>query len=181
MKKVILGLGALCMIAFTSCKDNAASKVKAENVAVAAERDANAGDFPSIAFNKEVHDFGTIENGTPVETIFEYTNTGNSMLVVSNIKSTCGCTVPQDWSRDPLAPGESASFTVNFNGKGKNSVTKTVTITANTEKGKEQVKIKAFVKGDPNAALTETPKSSLIQTPAKKSSTQPGHEGHNHN
>ena len=46
MKKVILGLSALCMVAFTSCKDDAASKIKSENVAVAAERDANAGNLP---------------------------------------------------------------------------------------------------------------------------------------
>lgn len=167
MKKVILGLGALCMIAFTSCKDNAASKVKAENVAVAAERDANAGDFPSIAFNKEVHDFGTIENGTPVETTFEYTNTGDSMLVVSNIKSTCGCTVPSNWTKE-VAPGETGKFTVKFNGKGNgNKVSKTVTLTTNTEKGKETVKITAFVEKDPNAparkGATATPASTSAQ------------------
>ena len=156
MKKVILGLGALCMIALTSCKDNAASKVKSENVAIAAERDANAGDFPAIAFNKEVHDFGTIENGTPVETTFEYTNTGNSMLVVSNIKSTCGCTVPSNWTRE-VAPGETGQFTVKFNGKGNgNKVSKTVTLTTNTEKGKEAVRITAFVEKDPNAQAKAT-------------------------
>ncbi len=183
MKNVIFGLCALFMVAFTSCKEDATAKISAENVSQTEEREQAAAniDFPVMEFDKVEHDFGEIENGTPVETVFTYTNTGKTPLVVTDIKSTCGCTVPQDWSRDPLAPGESASFTVNFNGKGKNSVTKTVTITANTEKGKEQVKIKAFVKGDPNAALTETPKSSLIQTPAKKSSTQPGHEGHNHN
>jgi hypothetical protein len=157
MKKIILGIGALCMIAFTSCKDNAASKVKSENVAIAAERDANAGNFPSISFNKEVHDFGTIENGTPVETTFEYTNTGNSMLVVSNIKSTCGCTVPSNWTRE-VAPGETGQFTVKFNGKGNgNKVSKTVTLTTNTEKGKEMVKITAFVEKDPNAAAKTAP------------------------
>ena len=73
MKKVILGLSALCMVAFTSCKEDAASKVKSENVAVAAERDANAGNFPVLKLDKEVHDFGTIMNGTPVETKFKYT------------------------------------------------------------------------------------------------------------
>ena len=99
MKKIILGMSALCMVAFTSCKEDAASKVNSENVAVAAERDANAGNFPVMNLDKTVHDFGTIENGTPVETIFKYTNTGNSMLVVSNIKSTCGCTVPSNYTR----------------------------------------------------------------------------------
>jgi hypothetical protein len=186
MKKVILGLSALCMLAFTSCKDDAASKIKSENVAIAADRDANAGDFPSIAFDKEVHDFGTIANGTPVETIFKYTNTGNSMLVVSNIKSTCGCTVPSNWTKE-VAPGETGEFVVKFNGKGNgNKVSKTVTLTTNTEKGTESVKITAFVEKDPNApapAAAQTVSSAAAQggPVIQKTSTQPGHEGHNHN
>lgn len=154
MKKVILGLSALCMVAFTSCKDDAAAKVKTENVTQAAARDAVAADFPVLTFAELEHDFGEIENGTPVETVFAYTNTGKAPLVITDIKSTCGCTVPQDWSKEPLSPGESAQFTVKFNGKGKNKVTKTVTVTANTEAGKEQVKITAFIKPDPNAATT---------------------------
>ncbi|OMP31280.1 MULTISPECIES: DUF1573 domain-containing protein [Mangrovimonas] len=151
MKKVILSLSALCLVAFTSCKEDAASKVNSENVAAAAERDAVAGDLPVISFEEAEHDFGTIKNGTPVETKFKYTNTGKAPLVVSNIKSTCGCTVPQDWSKEPLAPGESAEFTVKFNGKGKNQISKTITLTTNTEKGKEMVKIKAFIEADPAA------------------------------
>lgn len=159
MKKVILGLSALCMVVFTSCKEESAvAKVNTENVAKAAERDAVVGDFPAITFDKTEHDFGEIENGTPVETTFSYTNTGKAPLVVTNIKSTCGCTVPQGWSKEPLAPGESSQFTVKFNGKGANKISKTVTVTANTEKGKEQVKITAFIKPNPNApAKTATP------------------------
>ena len=174
MKKLILGLSALCLVVFTSCKEDAASKVKAENVAVAAERDAVSGDFPAITFDKTEHDFGEIENGTPVETVFSYTNTGKAPLVITNIKSTCGCTVPKDWSKEPLAPGASASFTVKFNGKGTNKVSKTITITANTEKGRETVKITAFIKPDPNAPVNT---GTSVTT---KTSTRPGHEGHNH-
>jgi uncharacterized membrane protein len=180
MKKVILGLSALCLVAFTSCKEDASSKVKTENVTQASERDAVSGDFPAITFEETVHDFGEIENGTPVETVFAYTNTGKVPLVITDIKSTCGCTVPQNWSKEPLAPGASANFTVKFNGKGANKVSKTITVTANTESGKETVKITAFIKPGPNAAPQKT--SSILQQPAPtKSSTQPGHEGHNHN
>lgn len=163
MKKVILGLSALCLVAFTSCKDDAASKINTDNVAAAAERDANAGEFPVITFEETEHDFGTIVNGTPVETKFKYTNTGKTPLVVSNIKSTCGCTVPSDWNRDPLAPGESSEFTVKFNGKGANQVQKTITLTTNTEKGTETVKIKAFVEADPNAPQKEAGKATIKQ------------------
>ncbi len=163
MKKVILGLSALCMVAFTSCKEDAASKVKSENVAVAAERDANAGNFPVLELDKETHDFGTLMNGTPVETVFKYKNTGNSMLVVSNIKSTCGCTVPSNYTKE-VAPGETGQFTVKFNGKGNGKVSKSLTMTTNTEKGTQIVKISAMIEPDPNAPQ---------KTPAKKPAVNP--------
>ncbi|MEL0456107.1 DUF1573 domain-containing protein [Flavobacteriaceae bacterium SZ-1-7] len=150
MKKIILSLSALCLVAFISCKENAAKKVEESNVAAAAERDAVASKFPVIEFDKTEHDFGEIEARTPVETVFSYKNTGDAPLVITDIKSSCGCTVPQDWSRDPLAPGDSGQFTVKFNGSGSNKVSKTITVTANTEKGSEVVKITAFVKPDPN-------------------------------
>jgi len=170
------------MIAFTSCKEDASSKIKEENVAQAAERDANSTKFPTIEFDKTEHDFGTIENGTAVETVFTYKNTGNAPLVITEIKSTCGCTVPSDWSREPLAVGDSGKFTVKFNGKGNGITSKTVTVTANTEKGKEAVRIKANV-NNPNApAKTQQPIQALGNGNAPvKTSTQPGHEGHNHN
>lgn len=150
MKKVILGLSALCIIAFTSCKEDATQKIDEKNVAEAAERDANSSKFPVLTFDKKEHDFGEIEAKTAVETVFNYTNTGEAPLVITDIKSSCGCTVPQDWSKEPLAPGESGKFTVKFNGSGKNKVTKSITVTANTETGKEVVNITAFVKADPN-------------------------------
>ncbi|MBD0833299.1 DUF1573 domain-containing protein [Aestuariibaculum sediminum] len=146
MKKLILGLSALGLIAFTSCKENAANKIEEANVIAAAERDAVASKFPKIEFNETVHDFGEIEKGTSVETKFSYKNTGDAPLIVTDIKSSCGCTVPKDWSREPLAPGESAEFSVKYNGSGANKITKTITVSANTEKGSEIVKITAFVK-----------------------------------
>lgn len=152
MKKLFLLLSTITLVSFTSCKEKASEKINQDNVEKAAERDAQAIVFPSLTFDKTTHDFGEIMNGTPVETVFTYTNTGKSPLVVTDIKSTCGCTVPQGWSREPLAPGASSQFTVKFNGKGANKVSKTITLTTNTEKGREQVRISAFIKPDPNAA-----------------------------
>mgnify|MGYP000318398761 CR=1 FL=1 len=187
MKKAILGLSALCLVAFTSCKEDASTKINEENVAVAAERDANSSNFPAITFDKKEHDFGEIESKQSVETVFNYTNTGKAPLVITDIKSSCGCTVPKDWSKEPLAPGEKGKFTVKFNGSGANKVSKTITVTANTEAGKETVKISAFVKPDPNAPVKAQAKAPAISgspvaapAAARKSSTQPGHEGHNH-
>lgn len=151
MKKTSLILFALVLMNLNSCKENATEKINQDNVEKAAERDAQTIVFPTISFDKTLHDFGEIQNGTPVETVFSYTNSGRSPLVVTDIKSTCGCTVPQGWSKEPLMPGESSQFSVKFNGKGANKVSKTITLTTNTERGKEQVRISAFIKPDPNA------------------------------
>ncbi|MBQ0767689.1 MAG: DUF1573 domain-containing protein [Bizionia sp.] len=165
MKKVVLAFSAMCLIAFTSCKEDATTKIDENNVAAAAERDAQASKYPVLTFDKSEHDFGELVSGTNVETVFNYTNTGDAPLVITDIKSTCGCTVPRDWSKEPLAPGATGSFTVKFNGKGTNKVSKAVTVTANTEKGREVVKISAFVKPDPNAP---TRAGSAAITPVSK-------------
>ncbi len=180
----MLGVSALCFVALMSCKEDATSKINPENVADAAERDASSGSFAAVSFEEVEHDFGTIKNGTPVETIFKYTNTGSSPLVVSNIQSTCGCTVPSDWTKQ-VAPGETGEMKVKFDGKGNGVVVKSITMTTNTEKGSETVRIKATVDGGSNAQqqpMTQQPAGaqSIMQQPARKYSTQPGHEGHDH-
>lgn len=144
MKKVVLIVGLVSMVAFTSCKENASSKIKSDNVAEAAVRDEASKAVPVMSFEKAEHDFGTIEQGTPQETAFKFTNTGNAPLIITDAKSSCGCTVPNP-PKDPIAPGESGELMVKFNGSGQNQVTKTITVTANTEKGSEILRIKAFV------------------------------------
>jgi uncharacterized protein DUF1573 len=144
MKRVILSLSLLSIMAFVSCKENASSKVKTDNVAVAAERDEAAKQVPVMEFEKAEHDFGTIEQGTPQETVFIFTNTGNAPLIITNATSSCGCTVPNP-PKEPIAPGEKGELLVKFNGSGQNQVTKTITVTANTAKGSELLRIKAFV------------------------------------
>jgi len=151
MKKSILIVAVLSVFAFTSCKENAADKVNDENVAAAAETNAKSGEVPVMTFDVVEHDFGTINQGTPVEHVFSFTNTGNAPLVIVDAKSSCGCTVPE-YTKAPVAPGEKGEMLVKFNGSGKNQVSKTVTITANTAAGTETIKIKAFVNAPEGAA-----------------------------
>ncbi|XLS31024.1 DUF1573 domain-containing protein [Flavobacteriaceae bacterium M23B6Z8] len=146
MKKTFLMLGMVAAVAFTSCKkEDATSKIKSENVETAAQRDEAAKLVPVMTFDKSEHDFGTIDQGTPVETTFTFTNTGNGPLIITDARSSCGCTVPSYPKDTPIAPGEKGELLVKFNGNGANQVSKTVTVTANTEKGSEVLMIKAFV------------------------------------
>ncbi|CAZ96991.1 MULTISPECIES: DUF1573 domain-containing protein [Zobellia] len=144
MKKTIFALSIFSLLAFVSCKENASSKVKSDNVTEAAQRDEASKQVPVMEFEKAEHDFGTIEQGTPQETIFTFKNTGNAPLIITSATSSCGCTVPNP-PKDPIAPGEQGELVVKFNGSGQNQVTKTITVNANTEKGTEQLRIKAFV------------------------------------
>ena len=145
MRKIGLVLSMVLVFAFVSCKEEASSKIKASNVEVAAERDVAAKNLPIMTFDKAEHDFGTIDQGTPQETKFKFTNTGNAPLIITNATSTCGCTVPEYPKNTPIAPGGTGELLVKFNGSGQNQVTKSITVSANTEKGQEILRIKAFV------------------------------------
>lgn len=146
MKRAILLSGVVALLSFTSCKENASSKIKSENVEMAQQRDEAASKHPVMTFEATAHDFGTIEKGTPVEKVFTFKNTGDAPLVITNASSSCGCTIPEYPENEPIAPGESGEILVKFNGSGMNEVNKTVRLITNTEKGTEQLRIKAFVK-----------------------------------
>ncbi len=145
MKKIILFISAILAIGFVSCTTNASSKVHPENVATASLRDAKATLKPVMTFDKTNHDFGNITEGEIVTHTFTFTNTGDAPLVIINATGSCGCTVSK-WPKEPIAPGGTGDMLVTFNSNGKpNLQSKQVTITANTESGKETLKIKAMV------------------------------------
>ena len=147
MKKLVLLTVLICAFVVTSCKkDNASAKILKENVDTAAERDAkiNLGS-PIIEWDKVEHDFGNIKQGDKVETVFTLTNVGKGDLIITKAVGSCGCTVP-DYPKEAVKPGESSDIKVVFNSNAKkNKTTNTVTLTTNTEKGNEIVRIKAFV------------------------------------
>ncbi|WP_343485725.1 DUF1573 domain-containing protein [Allomuricauda sp. d1] len=146
MKRMVNILGILTLVfAISSCKEKATEKINSDNIELAANRDDVQKKLPVMSFDRSEHDFGTIEQGTPQETIFKFTNTGDAPLIITNASSSCGCTVPEYPKNTPIAPGDSGELLVKFNGSGQNQVTKTVTVTANTEKGSELLRIKAFV------------------------------------
>lgn len=76
-----------------------------------------------IEFEKEVHDYGTIENGANGQCTFNFKNSGNAPLIISNAKGSCGCTVPS-WPKEPIAPGASAKITVKYDTKRAGAINK---------------------------------------------------------
>ena len=68
-----------------------------------------------ISFSKTLHEFGNIAKGADATYRFEFTNTGKAPLVISDVQSTCGCTVPAYPKGTPINPGESNTIAVRYN------------------------------------------------------------------
>lgn len=100
-----------------------------------------SSDGPKITFKKSTHKFGDITQGDKVSHTFEFTNTGNEPLILSNVLVSCGCTAT-NWPKDPVPPGKSESIKVNFNSSGKmGRQNKVITVVSNAVNSREKIKI----------------------------------------
>lgn len=78
--------------------------------------------------------------------VFEFTNTGNAPLIITNVLSTCGCTVPTK-PEAPILPGKKGKIEVKYN-MATGPIRKTITVesnAANYEGGRIALKIKGDV------------------------------------
>lgn len=86
-----------------------------------------------MTFDEIRYEFGEILEGESVEHKFAFTNTGDAPLLITNVRAECGCTVPNDWPKQPVKSGEKATVSVVFNSTGKQGKqVKRLTISANT-------------------------------------------------
>lgn len=115
------------------------------NPITADDATADTINVANITFDNPTFDFGTVAEGKEVEHTFTFTNTGKVNLLISNAKSTCGCTVPK-WPEYPIAPGQSDKIKVVFKTEGKKDYqSKPVTIVANTYPNQTKVYMKGNV------------------------------------
>ncbi len=85
-----------------------------------------------INFETTTIDYGTIANGSDGERVFNFTNSGNKDLIIQNVQSSCGCTIPKK-PEGPIAPGESSEIIVKYDTKRTAPFRKTITVTTNLE------------------------------------------------
>ena len=161
MLRKTLSLVAVSMLLATiSCNDAGSAKITEEDMKMIEAEKELANKLQKVEFDKVEYDFGMIEANAKVETEFIVKNVGEADLLISSATATCGCTVP-DYPKQPLKPGESAPIKVTFDPAGKSGMqSKTVTLTTNTENGKETFVIKANVK----AGEGTTPAKSRTKT-----------------
>ena len=75
--------------------------------------------FAQLRLEPERFDFGTLEElGGKQSCVFRATNTGTKPIVLTDIVTTCGCTVPT-FSRKPVLPGQTTEITVTYDPLGR--------------------------------------------------------------
>lgn len=134
IRKIFLLVPALFLLACTG-DEKGGGKIGSDIVNVSENGDGSKNNaLPAITFEETVHDFGKITQGERVKWSFKFKNTGNANLVISNVSTTCGCTIA-DYPRDPIAPGKEGKIDTEFNSDGKpgGPMERKVTVVSNCE------------------------------------------------
>ncbi|MBT8316181.1 MAG: DUF1573 domain-containing protein [Lutibacter sp.] len=132
MKKIM----TLLFIGFITFSINAQEKEVVQTV-----QDPNA---PGIEFENEMIDYGKIDLNADGVRVFKFKNTGKSPLVISNIKSSCGCTVPKK-PTEPIMPGETGEIEVKYDTKRPGGFSKMITVSSNAPGAPIRLRIKGIV------------------------------------
>jgi len=126
-----------------------------------------------IEFQKETHDFGTIDEGKIVSYDFIFKNRGKSPLVLQSVEPSCGCTTPS-YTREPVMPGKTGKITVSYNTQGRpNAFHKSITVRTNSQDPVKVLYIKGFV-NPKNPAPASLAELSLDRTEANIGNLQFG-------
>lgn len=101
---------------------------------------------PRFKFKEgNMHDFGTLTPGDIVKHRFEYVNMGKDPLVIVNISTSCGCTIPE-WTKEPVKAGEKGVITIQFTSEGQHGAfEKEISVQSNAATAGEFEKL--YIKG----------------------------------
>jgi hypothetical protein len=95
-------------------------------------------------FENETIDYDKIIKGSNGERTFVFTNVGDAPLIIKNVQSSCGCTVPEKPEK-PIMPGEKGEIKVSYDTKRPGGFSKAITIFSNAKNARKVIKIKGFV------------------------------------
>ncbi|MBT8296626.1 MAG: DUF1573 domain-containing protein [Gramella sp.] len=105
---------------------------------------AQAQKVAKMEFKSETIDYGEIKKGSDGVRVFEVKNIGDAPLIIEDVKSSCGCTVPKK-PENPIMPGETGEIQVKYDTKRVGPIRKTVTVYSNSEEPVKALKIKGAV------------------------------------
>jgi hypothetical protein len=100
--------------------------------------------LPILSVDNDVVDFGTIDQTANGRKSITITNTGQSPLIIHEVKGSCGCVI-LDFPKKPILSQQSAKIEFVYNVLKLGKISRTVTITSNAKKKKKIIKVKGKV------------------------------------
>lgn len=99
-----------------------------------------------ITFEETTIDYGDVAKGSDGVRTFRFTNTGDAPLVIEDIKSTCGCTIPKK-PTGPIMPGASDTIEVKYDTNRVGPIRRSISVYSNAEESITTLTIRGNVKG----------------------------------
>lgn len=119
-----------------------------------------------IEWTELQHDFGSMEEGSPIEHTFWFKNSGKNPLQISNVMPTCGCTTP-DWTKEIVEPGDRGYVKLVFDSHGRLGLqSKMVTVVANTDPANTVLQFKVDVFAGPPPGPEDNVNKGTAEVPA---------------
>jgi hypothetical protein len=134
MKKVFFVLVLAVSAAMWACSGSGSDKTE-----------GIVSDSAKIEFENPTHDFGEINEGEVVSTVYKFKNIGSMPLQILDVNVTCGCTVAEKPEK-AIGAGQTGEIKVNFNSAGKSGINKKyITVLSNAVNSSEVVSFDVIV------------------------------------
>jgi hypothetical protein len=118
----------------STAAEPAADSAKAETAPQSVKRG------PEITFEKVAHDFGNIGPGSKEVCEFKFTNTGDSLLRITEVTKSCGCT-PYELAKMEYEPGEGGTLKVQYNASGQPGPVKKTLFVSSNDRAKPKIEL----------------------------------------
>lgn len=111
-----------------------------------------------LRFTEQNHDFGLIkEVDGPAEYQFDFTNTTEVPITITNVRASCGCTTPA-WTHEPVLPGAKGFIKAVYNPRNRpGPFHKTLTVTTNGKVSSVVLRIQGKVEPKPRTIEDDFP------------------------
>lgn len=97
-----------------------------------------------LVFEIETIDYGTIQQNDNGLRSFKFSNSGSAPIVISKVKTSCGCTVPT-YPKQAILPGESGTIDIKYATNRLGKFSKSITVISNASQSQKSLRIKGDV------------------------------------
>jgi hypothetical protein len=148
MKKVILFFAiAFSTIAIAQVPKKETTLTAAKPEMQAAKPAQSLKPAPAVKWSETVHDFGDISQGTPVTHKFTFVKNTKDIVIITNVKPSCGCTAA-NFTKTPIKPGDTAFVEAKYDARAGGAFNKSISV----QFGEDFQQVSLAIKGKVEAA-----------------------------